>query len=66
MEVVTFIHDSVVTKNLRKSNLQVYPNPHHFYNLHPKDVCKNSVQVIACLILVVTKLSDATIKHRLL
>ena len=53
MKVVTFIHDSLVTKNLRNTNLQAYLNPHHLYNLHLKDVGTNSVRVIACLILVV-------------
>ena len=65
MKVVTFIHDSVVTKNLRKATLQAYPNPHHFRNLNLKDVCTHSVRVIAYLILVVTKLFDATIKRRI-
>ena len=30
-----------------------------------KDVLIHSLQVIACLILIVAKISDATIKHRL-
>ena len=63
MKVFTFIHDSVVTKNLHEATLQAYPNPHHFYNLHLKYVRTHSVQVIACLILVVEKLSYATIEH---
>ena len=66
MKVVNFIHDSVVTKNLRDSTLPTYPNPHQFYNLHLKDVRTQSVRVITCLILVVAKLSNATIEHRLL
>ena len=61
MKVLTFIHDSVVTKNLREATLQAYPNPHHFYNLHLKDVCTQSFHVIACLILMVAKLSDYNI-----
>ena len=65
MKVVTFIHDAVVTKNLRKATLQVYPNPHHFYNLNIKDVRTQSVRVIACIILMIAKISDATIEHRL-
>ena len=64
MKVVTFIHNYVVTKNLREATLQAYLNPHHFYNLHTKDVHTHSVRVITYLILVVVKLSDATIKHR--
>ena len=61
IKVVTFIHEYVVTKNLRKATLQAYPNPHHFYNLHLKYVHKHSVQVIACIILVVAKISNSTI-----
>ena len=57
IKVVNFIHDSIVTKNLREAILQTYPNPHHFYNLHLKDVRTHSVRVIACLILVVDKIS---------
>ena len=64
MKVFTFIHDSVVTKNLHEATLQAYPNPRHFYNLHLKDVCTQSVQVIACIILVVAKLSYSTIEHK--
>ena len=66
MKVLTFIHDSVVTKNLREATLQAYPNPHHFYNLHFKDVQTHPVRVIACLVLVVVKLSDSIIEHRLI
>ena len=66
MKVVTFIHDFVVTKNLREATLQAYLNPHHYYNLHLKDVRTQSVQVIACLVLVVAKLSDVNIEHILL
>ena len=65
MKVDTFIHDSIVTKKLCKATLQAYPNLNHFYNLHLKYVRTNLVQFIACIILVVTKLSDATIEHRL-
>ena len=66
MKVVTFIHEFVVTKNLHEATLQAYPNPNHFYNLHLKGANTHSVLVIACLILLVAKLSDATIEHRLL
>ena len=65
IKLVTFIHDSIVTKNLRDVTLQSYPNPHCFYNLHLKDVRTCSVQVIACIVLVVAKLSYSTIEHRL-
>ena len=65
MKSVTFIHDYVVTKNLRDSTPQVYANTHHLYHLHLKDDRAHSVQVIACLFLVVSKLSNATIEHRL-
>ena len=61
MKADTFIHDSIVTKKLRKSST----DPNHYYNLHLKHVRMHSVRVIACLILVVAKLSDATIEHRL-
>ena len=61
MKVVTFINYSIVTQNLREATLQAYPNPHHFYNLHLKYFRTHSVRVIVCLILVVLKLSDATI-----
>ena len=63
MKVVTLLHDSVFTKNLHKATLQAYPKPHHFYNLHPKGVRTHSVIFMICLVLVVAKLSDATIKH---
>ena len=59
IKVVTFIHDSVVT-------VWAYLNSNHFYNLNIKDVRTHSVRFIVCLILVVTKLSIATIKHRLI
>ena len=65
MKVVTLMHDYVVTKNLREATLQAYPNPHNYYNLYLKYFRTHSVRVIACLILVVAKISDATIKHRL-
>ena len=65
MKVVTFIHDYIVTKNLHEDTLQEYPNPNHFYNLHIKYFYTNSFWVIACLILVVSNLSNATIEHRL-
>ena len=65
MKVVTLIHEFVVTKNLHKATLQAYPNPNHFYNLHLKGAHTHSVRFIACLILVVSKLSYDTIKHRL-
>ena len=61
MKVVTLIHDSVVIKNLHEATLKVYPNPHHFYNLHLKDVHTHSVRVIAGLIVVVEKISNANI-----
>ena len=63
MKLVTFIHDYIVTKNLREVTLKKYPNPNNFYNLHLKDAHTHSVLVIACIILVVAKISDATIKH---
>ena len=63
MKVVIFIHEYVVTKNLHESTLQAYPNPHHFYNLHLKYFHTHSVQFIICLILVVEKISNTTIKH---
>ena len=66
MKVLTFIHESVATKKLREATLQAYSNPNHFYNLHLKDVRTHSFRVITCLILVVAKLPDATIEHRLL
>ena len=66
MKVVPFVHDSAVTKKIRKATLQAYPNPHHFYNLHLKDVRTHSVRVIVFIILVVAKLSDDTTEHRLL
>ena len=65
MKVVAFINDSTVTKNLRKYTLQAYPNNHHYYNIHLRDVCTHSVRLIECLILVVAKLTNTTIKHRL-
>ena len=65
MKVVTFIYESVVAKNLREATLQAYPNPNHFYNLHLRDFRTHPVRVILCLILVVAKLSNSTIKHRL-
>ena len=65
MKVVTFINESVVTKNLREATLQAYPYPNHFYDLHIKYFRTHSVRFIACLILVVAKLSDATIEHRI-
>ena len=49
----------------RESTLQAFQNPHHYYNIYLKYVYTHSVLVIACLILVVAKLSDATIEHRL-
>ena len=66
MKLNTLIHDSVVTKNFREATLQAYPNPNHFYNKHLKDIRAHSVRVTACLVLMVAKLSDATIEHRLL
>ena len=65
MKVVTFIHDYVVTKILLEATFQAYQNTHHLYNLHLKDVRTQSVRVILYLILVVAKISNATIKHRL-
>ena len=65
MKVVTFIHDSIVIKNLRETTLQAYPNHHHLYNLHLKDVRTHLVRIVVCLILMVTKFSYATIQHRL-
>ena len=66
MKVVTFIHNSAVTKNLRGATLQACLNPHHFYKLHLKDIHIHSIQDMACLILIIAKLYDVTIKHRLL
>ena len=66
MEVFTFMHDSVVTKNLRKATLQAYPNPNYLYNLHLKDIHTHPVRVISCIVLVVAELSDATIEYKLL
>ena len=65
MKLVAFIHDSIVTKNFREATLQTYPDPHHYYNLNLKYVCTHSVRVIAYLVLVVEKLSNATIEHKL-
>ena len=52
-------------QKLREATLQAFPNHHHLYNPHIQDVLTQSVQFITCLILVVAKLSDATIQHRL-
>ena len=65
MEIYTFIHDSVVIKNLREATLQAYPNHNYLYNLHLKDVCTHAVQVISYIVLVVAELSDSTIEYRL-
>ena len=63
MKVVTFIYYYVFTKNLLETTLQAYPNPNRFHNLHLKYVRIHAVRVITCLVLVVSKLSDATTKH---
>ena len=62
---VVFLHDSTVTRHLRAATVAAYPNPSHLYRTRTKDVRTHSVRVIACLILVVAKLSDATVEHRL-
>ena len=61
LKVVTLIHDYVVTNKLREATLQAYLNPNNFYNLHLKYVRTHPAQVIACLILVVAKLSDSNV-----
>ena len=65
MKLVTFVHESIFTKKLREATLLAYPNSNHFYNLCLKYLHTHSFRVIGNLILVVTKLSDATIELRI-
>ena len=60
-----YLQDTLVTKHIREATISAYPNQHHLFRTRLKDLRTHSLQVTACLILSVAKLSDAAIEHRL-
>ena len=65
MKVVTFLHDYVVTKNLREATLHVYLNPNHLSTYILKMSAHTQSELSHVSSFVVAKLSYAITKHRL-